>query len=125
MNYVQLANQAKDGETNPLSVYIQLKRAEKELKAAIELVQPLAIDEADKYSEKTFKFQGAVIEKKSAPSTWDFSEVAAYTQAKERLKYIETISKAGGGADANTGEVIDKAIKIDGKSTITVKLPHE
>jgi hypothetical protein len=120
--YNELATKVVNGDVNPLKAYIELKNAQAELEAALKTVQPLAIDEADKYKEKSFKAFGAIIEKRNAPSTWDFSQVAAYQQAKQRLKYIEDVSKAGGGYDAETTEEITKAIRIEGKSSIAVKL---
>lgn len=117
----EIAEKVTSGDVNPLAAYIELKKIEDELKQAMSIVQPLAIDEADKFSEKSFKFQGAIIEKRSSPATYDFSGVLAYQQAKERIKYIETIAKAGGGADEH-GEWIDKAHIIKGKATIAVKL---
>ncbi len=120
--YKELAQQAVDGERNALQVFIELKQAEADLKYAMAVVQPLAIDEADKYAEKSFKAFGAIIEKRSSPSTWDYTQVAAFNAAKARLEYIQKIAQAGGGADSDTGEVIDKAIKISGKSTIAINL---
>ena len=119
---LELAKQVQDGEVNPLSAYIQLKKMEAEMKTAMSTIQPLAIDEADKWKEKTFKMEGALVEKRSSPCTWDYSEVAAYNQAKERLKYIEKVAQIGGGVDPQTGEEINKAFKIEGKSIIAVKL---
>jgi len=115
-------SQLREGELNPLSLYIELKQLEGQLKLAMDEVQPLAIDEALKYPEKSFKFQNCIIEKRNTPSTWDYSNVQAYQQVKERLKYIEKVSQAGGGFDAETTEEIGKAIKIEGRQTISVKL---
>jgi hypothetical protein len=46
----------------------------------------------------------------------------AYSQAKERLKYIEKIAQAGGGYDNVTSEEIGKAVKIEGKQSIAIKI---
>lgn len=118
----QLASLSLDGEINPLEAYIEIKRLSNEISQAEAVVKDLAINEADKYPSKSFSAFGAQIEKRNGPSTWDYSSCAAHIQAKERLKYIEKIAQAGGGADANTGEEIGKAIKIEGKSTIAVKI---
>lgn len=124
MNYKEITDQVVNGDINALKAYIDLKVAEKELEYALAVVQPLAINEADKYTEKTFKAFGAVIEKRSAPGRWDYAQVNAWKQAKDRLAYIEKISQAGGGADMDSGEVIDKAIKIPGKAIIAINLKN-
>ena len=76
-NYIQLSQQVVSGDVDALKAYIQLKQAEKEIAEAIKVVQPLAIDEADKYSGKTFQAFGAIIEKKNGAQTmhrsWELS----------------------------------------------------
>lgn len=122
MNYTEISDQVVNGEVNALKAYIELKQASAQLEAALKIVYPLAIDEAGKYSEKTFKAFGATIEKRNGPSQWDYSGVLAYQQAQERLKYIQKIAQAGGGFDAQTTEQIEKAVKIEGKTTIAISL---
>lgn len=119
---LELKDSVEQGNVNPLEAYVELKSIENTLKEVIATVQPLAITEADKYAEKSFKAFGAIIEKRSAPATYDMSHINAYLSAKEKVKYIETIAKAGGGIDPETGQEIEKAIKIEGKSTIAVKV---
>lgn len=123
--YKEIANAVTSGEISPLKAYIELKEAEVDLKYALAIIQPLAIKEANNYPEKSFKYMGAIIEKRSSPSIWDYSQVAAYNQAKSRLEYIQMIAQAGGGADADSGEIIDKAIKINGKEIIAINLKKE
>lgn len=118
----EITSNVLTGEANALRAYIELKREGDAIAEALKQIQPMAIAEAEKYPEKTFKAFGATVEKRSAAATWDFSTCAAYEQAKKRLKYIEEIAKAGGGYDAETTEEIGKAIRIEGKSTIAVKL---
>ena len=122
MNYTELSNQVASGELNALKTFIMLKKEFDNLSDALKIVQPLAVDEALKYPEKSFKIDGAIVEKRNAASTWDYSQVEAYAQAKDRLKYIEKIAQAGGGYDNVTSEEIGKAIKIDGKQTIAIKI---
>lgn len=122
MNFLELAEQVRSGDADALKAYIQLKKAEEDLKQAFTVIQPLAIDQADKYEGKTFQAFGAQIEKKSAAGKWDYSHISAWKDAKEKVTYVEKIAQAGGGVDLKTGEQIDRAIKIEGKSTIAVKL---
>ncbi len=122
LDYETLAGRVKEGDMNALKIYVRLKRDADELSKAMAIVQPLAIDEAEKYKEKSFKAYGAVIEKKNAAGSWDYSMVSAWNAAKERLKWVEKMAQAGGSADADSGEIIEKAVKIEGKSTIAIKL---
>lgn len=117
----KLAEQAMNGEANPLEAYITLKALVKDLEADLEAIKDLAFDEAAKYPEKSFKAFGAIIEKKSAPSTWDYSQVAELENAKKRVAYVQQIAQSGGGFDTD-GVEIGKAIKIEGKSIISIKL---
>lgn len=122
MDLKELIQDVQQGRLNALQKYVELKEMQSEIEDALKSIQPLAIDEADKYPEKSFKMYGALIEKRAAPATWDYANCLAYQQAKKRLKYIEDIAKAGGGADTDSGEIIDKAFKIEGKANIAVKI---
>jgi hypothetical protein len=122
MNYAEIAQQVHSGEVSALKTFIKLKEAEAELKEAMAIVQPLAIDEASAYPEKTIQFSNAVVEKRSAPATWDYSHIPAVSRYKEKVKYIEKIAQMGGGVDPDTAEMIDRAFKIEGKATIAVSL---
>lgn len=125
MDYKEIAQQVVDGHINALKAYVELKKVEKKLEHALAVVQPLAISEADKYTEKTVFAFGAIIEKRSTPSRWNYEDVKAWNQAKERLSYIEKIAQAGGGADTESGEIIDKAHKVSGKSMIAISFKKE
>lgn len=116
-----------DGNANPLEAYIHLKKIEKHLKGAFECVEPMAFQEAGKWSEKTFTYKGAEIQKKNAAGKWDFTNVSLYKESQKRLKQIEELAKvaAKGCAtvvDETSGEVVEPAIYNEGKSIISVKL---
>lgn len=120
MEFRELVKQVKEGEINALSIYVDLKRYEKELSEALKEIQDFAITEAEKYEGKSFKAFGALIEKKSGASRWDYSEVKEWLLAKERLKQIETIAQVGGMDES--GNEIQRAFKVPGKDTIAIKL---
>jgi hypothetical protein len=123
----ELVQQVVDGNADPLEAYIHLKDVEKYLKQCNECVEPLAYQEADKWSEKTFTYKGAEIQKKSAAGRWDFTNVSLYKESQKRLKQIEELAKvaAKGGTtviDEPSGEVVEPAIYTAGKAIISVKL---
>lgn len=125
MEILSLALSAQNGECDPIQVYVALKEIEAELKKAIEITQPLAISEADKYPGRQIELAGATIEKKSAPARWDYKHIPAWIEAQKRVEYVQKIAQAGGGADPDSGEIIERAVKVEGKSTIAVTLKKQ
>lgn len=117
----KITKEAKEGESNPLEAYIILKGLEIELKEALTELQGLAITEAQKYPEKRFNAFGAVIERKSSPAQFDFKHIKTITDLEERVKGLKEKAKIGTFVDDETGELIDKAFKIEGKETIAIK----
>lgn len=116
--FKELSEGVLNGDLNALSVYIDLKRFEKDLAEAIKEVQGFAIQEAEKYPEKSFEAFGASVEKKNGTSRWDYSNIREWNLAKERLKQIEVIAQVGGMDES--GNEIPKAFKIEGKPTISI-----
>lgn len=128
-NYLQ---QVLDGEIDPLKAYIHLKRLEGKLKEALTLVEPSAFEAASKWSEKTFKVEGAEIQKKNAPGKWDYSNIPQYSKAKDKVKAIEELAKQAYAAkkqnsvivDEN-GEVVEAPTYTEGKAIISVRLLND
>lgn len=121
--FLELTDKAKSGILNPLIVYIDLKRQLEQISGAIDEVKDLAIDEALKYPEKSFKLSGAIIEKRSSPAQWDYSGVKQYQEAKERLAYIQKLAQIGGMDES--GNEVPKAVKIEGKQSIALKFEEQ
>lgn len=128
---IKIADDAFNGNTDPIEAFVQLKRFEKKLKECIESVQPLAIKESySKYSEKTFDAFGARIEKKRAAGSWDFSAIESWNNSKAKIKAIEEMSKAAYQSslksivmtDDSTGEIIQPASFKEGADTISIKI---
>lgn len=124
METLQLAKAVQNGEADPLQIYIELKKQELELKEALSIVQPLAVSEADKYPGKEIRFADAVVEKRSGPSTWEYKHIPAWNSAKAYLDHVQKIAQAGGGATTQ-GEEVERAYKIEGRSTIAVTLKKQ
>lgn len=118
-DYINYANEVKEGRVNPLEAYIALKAAANDLEKALKEVQDLAIDEANKYGQKSFQAFGAKIEVRNGASRWDYKSVKAHVQLSTQLKYIEDLAKAGGGVTMD-GEIVEPATKINGRETIAI-----
>lgn len=116
--FLELANQVEQGVVNPLDSYIALKKAQDELTEALKIVQPFALNEAEKYGQKSFEAFGAKIELRNGASTYKFC--GHILSLEEKLKKLKEMSKQGEFADPETGEIIEKASKIEGKSTLAV-----
>lgn len=117
--FTEYAKEVKEGNINPLEAYIILKSALTDLEKALKEVQDLAIDEANKYGQKSFEAFGAKVEIRNGASRWDYSNVKAHVSLSNQLKYIEGISKIGGGVTSD-GEIVEPATKINGKENIFI-----
>lgn len=121
-----LAFEVENGDRPALRTYIELKKIEKALEASIKNVQPLAVDEAEKFDKKSFEHFGAKIEVKNAASRWDYAGVTAVNHAQERLKLYQQLAQnaamAGQEVYGGDGVVIQPAKKIEGKTTIAVSV---
>ena len=115
---IEIAGLVSSGDINPLEGYIILKELQGKTELAIKQIQELAIQEGLKYGEKSFNAYGAKVEMRNSPSTYKFC--AAITSFEDKLKQLKEHSKLGEFADTDSGELIDKAVKIDGKQTISI-----
>jgi hypothetical protein len=121
-----LTAEVENGDRAALRTFIEFKRLEKELKAAMEIVQPLAVDEAQKFDGRSFEHFGAKIEVKNAASRWDYAGVTAVNHAQDRLKLYQQLAQnaamAGQEIYDGDGTVIQPAKKIEGATTIAVSV---
>lgn len=115
---IELAGLASAGEINPLEAYVILKELQSKTDLALKQVLDSALTEASKYEGKSFKAYGAKIEVRNGPSTYKFCD--AIQNYKAKLKQLEEQSKLGEFADPDSGEIITKAIKTEGKTTLAI-----
>lgn len=116
--YLELLEKVKNGDINPLQTYVELKQLQTEIDHVLKSIQDDALTEAEKYEGKSFKAFGAKIEVRNAASTYKFSSVIS--DYETRLKQLKDMSKSGSFADETTGELIEKAVKIEGKTTLAI-----
>lgn len=72
-----------EGYMNPLLAYGQITAMEQMLKEAKEKVRELALNEAERYGEKTFSTYGMDIQIKEAGVKYDYSANEYWNQLKE------------------------------------------
>jgi hypothetical protein len=119
MEYRLMLNEVLEGNMDALEAFVVLKKHLQELETVLKDLQPLAVDEAAKYGEKTFNAFGATVEQRNGASQWKYYG-HAFEAAQSNLKYVQDIAKAGGGVHPETGEIIEPAVKVEGKSTIAI-----
>lgn len=118
--FTEYAKEVKEGNINPLEAYIILKSALTDLEKALKEIQDLAIDEANKYGQKSFEAFGAKVEVRNGASRWDYSQVQVWKHLKDQLTTIEKLAQLGGQVYVETGEPIEQATKVHGRETIAI-----
>ena len=81
------------GVVNPLDAFASFNKLEKLFKEAKVKIDELARDEADKYTEKTFKLGAVEFTKKQGASKLNYSEDLFYSKLQAKLKAREELLK--------------------------------
>lgn len=115
---IELAGLVQAGEINALETYVKLKELSSKTELALIQIIDHALTEAEKYESKSFKAYGAKIEVRNGASKFKFC--SAINDYESKLKELKEQSKIASFADPNTGEMIDKAVKIEGKTTLAI-----
>jgi hypothetical protein len=115
---IEIAVLVGQGELNPLEAYVILKELVGKAELALDQIKNDALTEASKYPEKSFSAYGAKIEVRNGASQFKFSSAISDYEAK--LKQLKEQSKLGEFADPESGLIIEKAIKIEGKTTLAI-----
>jgi len=118
----QVLNDIHNHDGDVLSTAICLSAMESVIKKIRAGIKELIILESDKYQEKTFDYQGAVITKASR-ATYDFTKTDKWNELSEAKKELEKVMKSitRPMADADTGEIIYPAQKNISES-ISIKI---
>jgi hypothetical protein len=126
-NLADLLDKVEDGAVNPLEVYANLKTFEKFVKDCISQVEPLAMDEAGNYNEKTFSEFGYEITKRNGSVTYDYNANAEYKEKyaalSEYKKILTQASKLGKAiVDEDSGEIFQPCpVKSGAKDSLVIK----
>ena len=122
----ELLENVEGGTACPLRTYIELKDLANVLTATMKKVETLAMDEADKYPERTFDYFGATVSKSSTGARYNWEDDKVYKslkvdldmrqeQLKRAVKYDELI------IDEETGEQIPKvSMKAPDKNVLRI-----
>ncbi len=81
----KLVERVDEGYMNPLPAYGQLTALEEAIKAAKERIKEPALDEAERYGQKTFAAYGCEYQVKETGVKYDYSQNAHWRELKETL----------------------------------------
>ena len=93
MNYKELTQNVIDGEESPFKALSILKQIENDVKECIKEINPIAIEESEKY-DKTFELHGLKIERVSGRKVWNFKNIEEWKKHDEAKKDCEEKYKA-------------------------------
>lgn len=115
---IEIAGLVEAGEINALEAYIILKELSGKTDLALKQIIDHALNEAEKYESKSFKAFGAKVEVRNGASQFKFC--SAINEYEAKLKLLKEQSKLGEFVNPETAEVIEKAVKIEGKTTLAI-----
>lgn len=135
---------AVNGDIDPLNVFIAFNDIAKQLKAANDQIQELAMDQAELHGAKTFSHHGYQIGVVQGRTTWDFKNCqgvvemeAEVKKLKENLKAMRKAADADGfselvelngqqvlAAPDKNGELIALPSTKSSKAYLTIKSTH-
>ena len=91
-HFKDIAEKAIGGYTDPLIAYAELKAYKMELDQAIRDLEPVAIDESEKYG-KSFELHGIKFERRNGATRYDFKHIEEWQNINTQLKNFEKSSK--------------------------------
>ena len=106
-HFKEIAIQAIQGATDPLIAYAELKGYKQELDQAIKDLEPVALDESEKYG-KSFELHGIRFERRNGATRYDFKHLDKWQQLNTALKDFEKNSKHSLAAAKYGGNYIDE-----------------
>jgi hypothetical protein len=114
------------GNVNPLEAFAVFKKMEKMFDEAKKKIDLLAIEEAEKFGQKSFEYNGQKYEVRDGAKRIDFSNIEEWKIANENLKEIEDKYKkvsliSHAVIDQVTGEILPKPLIKFSKSSLIVK----
>lgn len=127
MDLEVLKNDLQEGHTNALLFLGQLKRIENEFVELKKIALPMALDEFDLQSDKTYSL-GNYDFSKTSGGRYNYKHSDEWMKLNEDRKELEkkmqnaAKSNIAEMVDAETGEVIHAAIYIPSKESISIKL---
>ena len=106
-HFNDIANNVIQGITDPLIAYAELKELKREIDQAIKDVEPIALEESEKYG-KSFELHGIKFERRNGATRYDFKHIEQWQMMHQDLKKFEMQSKQALAAMKNGANYIDE-----------------
>lgn len=128
--YAARLEEVEVGILDPLLVYAELKDLAQFFAECAAQVEELALQEAEKYPEKTFSHQGITFTKNAGRTIYDFKNVSQWAALKSKLARVEELSKqaskisvlTGGGVVVDdNGEIVTPCETKQSKPSLQIK----
>lgn len=113
----------ENGVVNPLDAFASFNKLEKIFKEAKVKIDELAREEAEKYTEKTFKLGAVEFTKKQGASRLNYTEDLYYSNLQAKLKAREELLKVAQKSTVydDEGVEVPKVSISYNKDSLTVK----
>ena len=106
-HFNDIANNVIQGVTDPLIAYSELKEYKREIDQAIKDIEPIALEESEKYG-KSFELHGIKFERRNGATRYDFKHIEQWQMMHQDLKKFEMQSKQALAAMKHGANYIDE-----------------
>ena len=106
-HFNDIANNVIQGMTDPLIAYAELKEYKREIEQAIKDIEPIALEESEKYG-KSFELHGIKFERRNGAVRYDFKHIEQWQMIHQELKNFEMQSKQALAALKHGANYIDE-----------------
>ena len=106
-HFNDIANNVIQGMTDPLIAYAELKEYKREIEQAIKDIEPIALEESEKYG-KSFELHGIKFERRNGATRYDFKHIEKWQMMHQELKNFEMQSKQALAAMKHGANYIDE-----------------
>lgn len=108
MDISQLVQDVIDGNENALKAYGLLKDLSKQVSEALKEVEGAAIDEAQKFGEKTFNSMDWKFELRDGARRYNFKNIPQWVEMNKKMKDAEKLYKSASSAFEKGQNIIDE-----------------
>jgi len=128
MEALKIIQDLRDGKENPLKALALFKLQKDQIQKYIDEVEPLAMDEANKYESNSFKDYGFSFERRTGGPIYNYKSIPQWQEADKKKKEIEKNHKSAylsyqngiNSVDEN-GEILMMPEVSNRKDSIVVK----
>lgn len=89
----QFTQEVENGDRDALTAYANIKKLESEIIAVKKQIEPLALDEAVAFGEKSFETHGIKFEVRNGATRYSYKGIPEWVEKQKELKAIEDKSK--------------------------------